>query len=138
MSCDCQCTCGGSKNNCGGGAGCACQCGDGCGCCFFIPTNRPDVCAGTELAPSEHQVDCCPSESVGGCVPVHPDPLGYLSGDCCRPAGGDMTILAPLYALTVANASDTVLRDSEGRPVLVDGKVQSTQVQTGVAGICAV
>lgn len=140
MSCDCKCVCGGSKTNCGGGAGCACSCGDGCGCCFFIPTNRPDVCCDTPQVtpPVTPQVDCCPSESVGGCVPVHPDPLHHLSGGCCRPVGGDMTIRAPLYALTIQNASDSVLRDSEGRPVLdSNGNVQSNQVQTGVAGVCS-
>lgn len=134
MSCDCKCVCGGSKNNCGGGAGCACQCSDGCGCCFFIPTNRPDVCCDTpQDTPQVTPQVCCPSESVGGCVPVHPD----LSGSCCKPVGGDMTIRSPKYVFAAHNAQDDVLRDSEGRPVLDSaGNVQSTLVQTGVAGIC--
>jgi len=49
-----------------------------------------------------------------------------------------MTIRAPIYLLTVENPLDSVLRDSEGRPVLdSNGRTQSTIVNTAVSETCS-
>lgn len=62
-------------------------------------------------------------DSRGDCVPVLRDPDKIIVGNCKREQGGDMTIKAPQYELTVENPPDDVLRDENGAPILVDGKV---------------
>jgi hypothetical protein len=36
-----------------------------------------------------------------------------------------MTIRAPIYIVTIENPPDDVLRDAQGHPVLVDGKIMA-------------
>lgn len=58
-------------------------------------------------------------DSKGGCTPViHGEHLIHS----CR-KGPDETVQAPQYLFTVENPPDDVLRDGDGKPVLVDGKV---------------
>jgi hypothetical protein len=104
--CDTNRGCGGSTNDCGGGGGCG---GSFCGC---------SPCSCNTPAP-----DIEVSESKGDCTPLVRDPFNIISGDCKAPEGGDMTIKAPVYTSTFENPPDDVLRDSQGRPVLLNGKV---------------
>ena len=85
------------------------SCGCGCGC---VPCKNPKP------------VDFPVSDSKGDCTPILRDPHHMVSHDCRPSRGGDMTIRAPIYVLTVENPPDGVLRDSEGHPVLdSNGKV---------------
>lgn len=93
----------------------ATNCND-CGClpcCCVTNTNGAEP-QSRESCNERHVVH----ESVGDCVPLQPDPLKIISGDCCPPQGGDMTIQAPKYFLTVENPPDDVLRDENGNPIL--------------------
>jgi len=63
------------------------------------------------------------SDSRGGCTPVLHDPHKLFGPAKCAARGGTMTIHAPAYELTVENPPDDIQRNSDGSPVIIDGKV---------------
>ncbi len=67
-------------------------------------------------------------DSVGACVPKQPDPFRILDPHRCYPRGGTKTVGAPVYQLVVENPPDDILRDSDGNPILLDGKTQHIPV----------
>lgn len=98
----------------------ATNCND-CGClpCCCVtngaitPQNRKDAnCRKTVVR-----------DSVGDCVPVLTDPLDLINNKCCPAQGGDKTIGAPVYSLVIENPLDSVLRDENGAPILINGEV---------------
>jgi len=102
------------------------ECGCGCGCVPCL-NNRPPLGPKCRSLPAPVIVH----DNKGQCVPVLHDPNHLFSHSCKRPKGGDMTVRAPLYALTVENPPDGVLRDAEGFPVLdAEGNVQAENAVT--------
>lgn len=62
-------------------------------------------------------------DSRGDCTPRLDDPNHIFSHGCKGEEGGDMTVKAPQFELTVENPPDDVLRNPDGSPVLVNGEV---------------
>lgn len=67
-------------------------------------------------------------DSKGACVPVQPDPFKLYDPHRCYPLGGTKTIGVPIYQLVVENPPDDILRDSSGKPILLDGNLQHIPV----------
>lgn len=60
-------------------------------------------------------------DSKGGCTPVLHDPHRLVVHSCKK--GPDKTVGAPQYELVIENPPDLILRDTDGKPILVDGRV---------------
>jgi hypothetical protein len=78
---------------------------------------------------------CCCGNGVtvvqdnrGDCVPLTNDPNHIFSHTCKRPVGGEMTVHAPRYELTVINPPDDVERNPDGSLVIVNGEVVAKEV----------
>jgi hypothetical protein len=63
----------------------------------------------------------------GGCVPVVPDAGHLLVHTCRRPVGGEKTIQAPQFILTVTNGEGGIedLFEDENGVVVVDDALES-------------
>jgi|SRR6185503_2563326 len=85
------------------------ECGCGCGCVPCLNNAKP--------------VHVPVDDSRGDCVPLVRDPHHIVSHNCKRPVCGDKTIGAPIFTVTVENPPDDVLRNPDGSPVIIDGKV---------------
>jgi hypothetical protein len=62
-------------------------------------------------------------DNRGDCIPLLGDPNKIFTHTCRRPVGGDKTVGAPQYELTVENPPDDIERNADGSPVVVNGEV---------------